>query len=64
MKAEISARGVLSIIPETPLEAFALNAWGKANMGMCKVHPGEITTFEVSNIVLEFNGDELCPGIV
>jgi hypothetical protein len=64
MKAEINARGILSIIPETPLEAFALHAWGKANIGMYMMHPGEIKTFEVSNLVLEFKGDDLFPGFV
>lgn len=61
MKAQISAKGVLSISPETPLEAFAMNAWVKANVGMCKVHDSGATTFEVSNLIFEFNGDYLCP---
>jgi hypothetical protein len=58
MKAEISAKGILSIIPETPLEAYALSTWSKENL---KPAGNQLGFYETRNMILEFRGDELFP---
>lgn len=58
MKAEINARGILSIIPETPLEAYALSTWSKENV---KSAGNSLGSYGVSNMVFEFRGYEIFP---
>jgi hypothetical protein len=61
MKAEMSAKGILSIVPETPLEAYALGAWSKENL---KPAGNALGSYEVSNLILEYRGDELFPAVL
>lgn len=64
MKAEINANGVLTIIAETGLEAFALREWGKVASG-----PGEglvdgsmiVTDYSLGRPVAKQIADP-CPG--
>ncbi|UEP42739.1 hypothetical protein [Burkholderia sp. B21-005] len=52
MKTTILADGTLSITPESDLEAYALNQWGRANLDYSRVPP---TCEPLPKMILELN---------